>query len=88
MLTWPMLGTTTGVVLCVHAVLLVTRRFFPNAPITLVALITAEGVVWGYGALTSGWSLTNLLLWTSNGLIVTAVVLGSLKSRESRTSRL
>ncbi|AUW93641.1 hypothetical protein BXT84_06545 [Sulfobacillus thermotolerans] len=70
MLSWPMFGTTTGAVLCVHAVLFVTRRLFPHAPMTMVALVTAEIIVWGYGSLTSGWSITRMLLWTSNGLIV------------------
>ena len=87
MLNWPILGTTTGAVLCVHAVLLVTRRMFPHAPTILVALGTAEIIVWGYGGLTSGWSLTGMLLWTSNGLIVTAIALGGLTAIQSVVSR-
>ena len=43
---------------------------------TLVALGTAEVVVWGYGSVTAGWSLTGMLLWMSNGLVVTAIALG------------
>jgi hypothetical protein len=87
MLTWPMLGTTTGAVLFVHAVLFVTRRLFPHAPMTLVALVTAEVVVWRYGSVTSGWSLTGMLLWTSNGPIVTAIALGGLTAIQSVVSR-
>lgn len=87
MLTWSMLGTTTGAVLFVHAVLFLTRRLFPHAPTTLVALVTAKVVVWGYGGLTSGWSLTGMLLWTSNGLIVTAIALGGLTTIQSVVSR-
>lgn len=87
MLTWSMLGTTTGAVLCVHAILFVTRRLFPQAPTTMVALIVAEVVVWGYGALTSGWSLIGALLWTSNGLIVTAIALGGVAAIQSQAVR-
>lgn len=76
MLSWSMLGTTTGAVLFVHAVLFVTRRLFPHAPMTLVALVTAEK-----------WSLTHMLLWTSNGLIVTAMALGGLTAIQSMVSR-
>ena len=87
MLSWSMLGTTTGAVLCVHVVLFVTRRLFPHAPMTLVALVTAEIIVWGYGSLTSRWSLTHMLLWTSKGLIVTAMALGGLTAIQSMVSR-
>lgn len=87
MLTWSMLGTTTGAVLCVHAVLFVARRLFPHASSTVVAIITAEVVVWGYGALISGWSLAAVLLWMSNGLIVTAIALGGLTALQSVVSR-
>lgn len=87
MLTWSILATTTGAVLFVHAVLFLTRRLFPQAPMTLVALVTAEVVVGGYGGLTSGWSLTGMLLWTSNGLIVTAIALGGLTTIQSVVSR-
>lgn len=87
MLTWSMLGTTTGAVLCVHAILFVVLRLFPQAPTTMVAAVAAEVVVWGYGALTSGWSLTHMLLWTSNGLIVTAIALGGLTAVQSLRSR-
>ena len=86
MLTWSILGTTAGAVLLVHSVLFLTRRLFPHAPTTLVALVTAEVIVWGYGGWTSGWSLTDMLLWTSN-LIVTAMALGGLTAIQSVVSR-
>ncbi|POB10189.1 hypothetical protein CO251_11075 [Sulfobacillus sp. hq2] len=82
-----MLGTTTGAVLFVHVGLFLTRRLFPHAPTTMIALVTAEVIVWGYGGLTSGWSLTSMLLWTSNGLIVTAITLGRLTAIQSVVSR-
>lgn len=72
MRTWSRLGATTRADLFVHAVLFLTRRLFPHVPTTMIA----EFMVWGYGGLTSGWSLTSMLLLTSNGLIVTAIALG------------
>lgn len=76
MLTWPLVGTMTGAMLLIHAVLFLTHRLFPHATETIVSLATAEVVVWGYGILTSPWSLANTLLWTSNGIVVAAIALG------------
>ncbi len=56
--------------------LFVTRRLFPPCTDDPGRAGTAEVVVWGYGSVTAGWSLAGMLLWMSNGLVVTAIALG------------
>lgn len=87
MLTWVDIGTVAGAVAVVHAVLYLWRRIRPHASTTVVAIVTAEVLMWAYGLSASPWSVTNLLLWTSNGLIVATVSLGGMTSLQSVVAR-
>ena len=59
-------------------------RVLPRASTTMVAAVAGKVVVWGYGALTFGWSPMAALLWTSSGLIVTAIRPGRVKHHPIR----
>lgn len=87
MLTWVDLGTMAGAVAVVHAVLFLWRRLWPNASSTLVAIGSAEILMWAYGSTDAVWSVTNLMLWTSNGLLVATVALGGMASVQSLFGR-
>lgn len=80
MLTWTELGTIAGAVAVVHAVLFLLRRIWPKASGTIAAILAAEALIWAYGATTSPWSAMDMLLWTSNGLIVATVALGGVRA--------
>jgi len=85
LLTWVELGTMAGAVAVVHAVLFLLRRIWPKASNTIAAIITAEVLIWAYGATTIPWSAANILLWTGNGLIVATVALGGLAAVQNAT---
>lgn len=82
MLTWTTLGTVAGAVLVVHALAELIRREWPNLSPMPVVLGAAEALEWAYGWVTTCWSLTHALLWTSNGIIVAAAALGGLFSSQ------
>lgn len=87
MLTWVDIGTMAGAVAVVHAVLFLLRRISPHVSTTVSAVVAAEILMWAYGSTEGAWSVTNLLLWTSNGLIVATVSLGGMASVQSLLTR-
>ncbi|PSR20269.1 MAG: hypothetical protein C7B47_18175 [Sulfobacillus thermosulfidooxidans] len=77
MLSWDTLGTTAGAVLLVHIVLYLTKQFWPQRSRPLIALVTAEGLVWAYGLGSTTWSWAHTVLWSANGLVIAAIALGA-----------
>lgn len=79
MLTWTTLGTTTGAVTLVHAVLFLMKRIWPHLSTTITVWATAEVLLWAYGASTTSWSWMATVLWTANGVVVAAIALGGVQ---------
>ncbi len=79
MLTWTTIGTTTGAVALVHAVLFLMKRIWPHLSTTITAWASAEVLLWAYGASTTPWSWVAAVLWTANGIIVAAIALGGVQ---------
>lgn len=86
MLTWTTLGTTTGVAVLVHGVPFLMKRIWPHLSTTITAWVTAEVLLWAYGASTTPWSWVAAVLWTANGLIVAAIALGGVQVVTSLSS--
>lgn len=76
MLTLTTLGTLAGAVAAVTAAVAVGRRIWAGFGSPLSVLIMAQGVVFADGLTTEPISLSRVILWVINGVVVAAAVRG------------